>query len=194
MGATSAPSGSRTDRPRRPWWSTPSARRAPPTAGRRRLGEVPAGPGPVPRGRDAARRPLRRPRGAGGLDVGHVPRAAPSRRRGRLVDEGEGLARLAGAKRALVRVLALDAYRCHDPAQLVEALRLSEVVSDPAPLCVVPWARGDPAEPGRRLRDGEPPQEIDALDPASVPADRQLEFRAILALNTGRLGDRRAPG
>ena len=32
-------------------------------------------------------------------------------------------------------------------------------------------------------------ERLDALGPANVPADRRLEFRAILALNTGRLHD-----
>ena len=107
-----------------------------------------------------------------------------------LLREGEGVARRARDDASLVRVLALDAYRSHDPAQLVEALRLSEGVSDPAPLAsclghaaILQNRVGDFAMASRLY------ERLDALDPASVPADRQLEFRAILALNTGRLGD-----
>ena len=69
-----------------------------------------------------------------------------------------------------------------------EALRLSEGLSDPASLasCLEHAAilqnRVGEFAMAERLYE-----RLDALGPASVPADRRLEFRAILALNTGRL-------
>jgi class 3 adenylate cyclase/tetratricopeptide (TPR) repeat protein len=107
---------------------------------------------------------------------------------GALLREGKDVARRAGDEGSLARLLALDAYRSHDPTQLVEALRLSEGLSDSAPLAsclehaAILQSRVGEFAMAERLY-----KRLDALDPASVPADRKLEFRAILALNTGRL-------
>jgi tetratricopeptide (TPR) repeat protein len=107
-----------------------------------------------------------------------------------LLREGEAAARRAGDDASLARLLALGAYRSHDPGQLVEALRLSERLRDPAPLAsclahgaILQTRVGDFAMAERLY------QRIDTLNPTSVPADVQLEFRAILALSTGRLAD-----
>ena len=107
-----------------------------------------------------------------------------------LLREGEDAARRTGDDASLARLLALDAYRSHDPAQLVEALRLSEGLGDPAPLAsclehaaILQNRVGDFAMAERLY------ERLDALGPASVPAHRRLEFRAILALNRGRLGE-----
>ena len=101
-----------------------------------------------------------------------------------LLREGEDVARRARDDASLVRLLALDAYRSHDPAQLVEALRLSEGLGDAAPLAsclghaaILQNRVGDFAMAERLY------ERLDALGPASAPADRRLEFRAILALN-----------
>jgi hypothetical protein len=107
-----------------------------------------------------------------------------------LLREGEDAARRAGDDASLARLLALDAYRSHDPARLGEALRLSEGLSDPAPLasCLEHAAilqnRVGEFAMAERLYE-----RLDALGPVGVPADRRLEFRAILALNRGRLGE-----
>ncbi len=107
-----------------------------------------------------------------------------------LLREGETAARRAGDDASLARLLALDAYRSHDPVRLVEALRLSERLQDPAPLAsflshaaILQTRVGDFAMAERLY------QRLDALGQTSVPADVQLEFRAILALSTGRLAD-----
>jgi tetratricopeptide (TPR) repeat protein len=107
-----------------------------------------------------------------------------------LLQEGKGVARRGGDVGSLARLLALEAYRSHDPVQLVEALRLSEGLHDAAPLasCLAHAAilqnRVGEFAMAARLYD-----RVDTLSPTSVPADLRLEFRAILALNTGRLGD-----
>jgi len=107
-----------------------------------------------------------------------------------LLREGEDAARRARDDGSLARLLALDAYRSHDPARLVEALRLSEGLSDPAPLasCLEHAAilqnRVGEFAMAERLYE-----RLDVLGAASVPADRRLEFRAILALNRGRLAE-----
>jgi tetratricopeptide (TPR) repeat protein len=108
-----------------------------------------------------------------------------------LLREGEDAARRARDDGSLARLLALDAYRSHDPAQLVEALRLAEGLSDPAPLAsclehasILQNRVGDFAMAERLY------ERLDALGPAGAPAaDHRLEFRAILALNRGRLGE-----
>jgi class 3 adenylate cyclase/tetratricopeptide (TPR) repeat protein len=107
-----------------------------------------------------------------------------------LLREGEAAARRAGDDGSLARLLALDAYRSHEPARLAEALRLSERLRDPAPLAsflshaaILQTRVGDFAMAERLY------QRLDALSQTSVPADVQLEFRAILALSTGRLSD-----
>jgi tetratricopeptide (TPR) repeat protein len=105
-----------------------------------------------------------------------------------LLREGEAAARRAGDDGSLARLLALDAYRSHDAGRLAEALRLSEELRDPAPLAsflshaaILETRAGDFAIAERLYR------RLDTLSETSVPADVQLEFRAILALSTGRL-------
>ena len=105
-----------------------------------------------------------------------------------LLREGKDVAGRARDDASLARLLALDAYRSHDPAQLVEALRISDGLSDPAPLAsclehaaILQNRVGEFAMAARLYK------RLDALDPASVPVDRKLEFRGILALHTGRL-------
>jgi class 3 adenylate cyclase/tetratricopeptide (TPR) repeat protein len=107
-----------------------------------------------------------------------------------LLGEGVDAARRARDDGSLARLLALDAYRSHDPAQLVEALRLSEGLSDPAPLAsclehaaILQNRLGEFAMAARLY------ERLDVLDTSSVPADWKMEFRAILALNVGRLGE-----
>ena len=63
-------------------------------------------------------------------------------------------------------------------------------LSDPAPLAsclehaaILQNRVGEFAMAGRLY------ERLDALGPSSIPSDRRLEFRAILALNTGRLGE-----
>jgi class 3 adenylate cyclase/tetratricopeptide (TPR) repeat protein len=104
--------------------------------------------------------------------------------------EGEDVARHARDAASLARLLAIRAYRSHDVAQLVEALRLSEEVADPAPLAfflgnaAIFQNRVGEFAVARRIYD-----RLDAVATASGLTDRHLEFRAILALNTGRLGE-----
>ena len=78
--------------------------------------------------------------------------------------------------------------RSHDASRLVEALQLSERVSDLTPLAL---CLKNAAILQNRLGDfdvaGRTYERLDALAAATVPTDRQLEFRAILALNTGEI-------
>jgi tetratricopeptide (TPR) repeat protein len=107
-----------------------------------------------------------------------------------LAREGEDVARRAGDVASLARLLALRAYRSHDATQMVEALRLSEEVADPAPLAfflgsaAIFQNRVGEFAVARRIYD-----RLDAVATASGLTDWHLEFRAILALNTGSLGD-----
>jgi class 3 adenylate cyclase/tetratricopeptide (TPR) repeat protein len=106
-----------------------------------------------------------------------------------LLEEGKAVARRAKDEGSLARLLALDAYRSHNPSQLVEALRLSEGVRDSAPLAS---CLGHAAILQNRVGDFAMAQRLyERLDALALShgssADRHLEFRAILALNTGRL-------
>jgi class 3 adenylate cyclase/tetratricopeptide (TPR) repeat protein len=107
-----------------------------------------------------------------------------------LLQEGEGVARRAGDMASLARLLALHAYRSHDATQLVEALRLSEQVADSASLgsflehaAILQNRLGEFALARRGY------ERLDALATASNLFDQRLEFRALLALNTGRIGE-----
>src|SRR5262249_34519055 len=109
-----------------------------------------------------------------------------------LLREGETAARREGDDGSLVRLLALDAYRSHDPSRLVEALRLSDGLRDPTPLAsfllhaaILQTRVGDFAMAERLY------QRLDNLHrtSAAVSVDAQLEFRAVLALSTGRLAE-----
>jgi class 3 adenylate cyclase/tetratricopeptide (TPR) repeat protein len=106
-----------------------------------------------------------------------------------LIEEGEDVARRAGDRASLARLLGLRAYRSHDPAQLGEALRLSDALSDPGPLesflthAAILQTRVGEFAGARRIYD-----RLDALAP-DIPPTGRLEFRAILALNTGSLAE-----
>ena len=163
---------------------------------RRSVGPLPASAGRAPgRGDHAARRPLSEPSRAAHLHVGHVPAGAGRRRRrgaapgrggrgpprpGRcLAGSGPGPRRLSIPRSGPAR---------RGPAALRGGQRSGSAR-------VVPWARGDPAEPGRRLRDGEPPlratrragpSERPGRSPAGVPRHPGAEHRPARR--------RRAPG
>src|SRR5262249_1035726 len=104
--------------------------------------------------------------------------------------EGEAIARRAGDLASLARLLGLRAYRSHDPAQLLGALRLSEQVPDSIPLALF---LGNAAIFQNRVGDFAVARRIyDRLDPLATAkgmADPPLEFRAILALNTGHVDE-----
>jgi class 3 adenylate cyclase/tetratricopeptide (TPR) repeat protein len=107
-----------------------------------------------------------------------------------LLQEGESVARRVGDLASLARLLALRAYRSHDATQLVEALRLSEEVADSASLGsflehagVLQNRVGEFAVARRTY------ERLDALATPGALSDQHLEFRAILALNTGRIGE-----
>jgi class 3 adenylate cyclase len=107
-----------------------------------------------------------------------------------LLREGEAVARGAGDAASLARLLALHGYRSHDPTQLVEALRLSEEAGDPSALgsclghAAILQNRVGEFALARRIYE-----RLDAMAAGRGLTDRQLEFRAILALNTGNLPD-----
>jgi class 3 adenylate cyclase/tetratricopeptide (TPR) repeat protein len=107
-----------------------------------------------------------------------------------LIQEGEAVARRANDRASLARHLALRAYRSHDPTQLVEALRLSEGIADSASLGsflehagILQNRVGEFALARRTF------ERLDTLASPNVLSDRQMEFRAILALNTGSVGE-----
>jgi len=107
-----------------------------------------------------------------------------------LIREGEAVARRASDVASLARLLALRAYRSHDAKQLIEALRLSERVADSASLesflehaAILQNRIGDFAVAKRTY------ERLDALATPGALTHEQLEFRAILALNTGRIGE-----
>jgi class 3 adenylate cyclase len=104
--------------------------------------------------------------------------------------EGEEIARRAGDLASLARLLALRAYRSNDAAQLLEALRLSEQVPDSAPLASF---LGKAAIFQNRVGDFAVARciydRLDALATASSMPNPHLEFRAILALSTGRVDE-----
>jgi class 3 adenylate cyclase/tetratricopeptide (TPR) repeat protein len=110
-----------------------------------------------------------------------------------LLQEGEAIARRAGDAAALARLLALRAYEVHDAAQLSDALRLTEAVSDPRSLgslldhaAILQVRAGEFADALRSY------QRLDTLAAASGLAGEQLEFRGILALNIGDLAEAEA--
>jgi class 3 adenylate cyclase/tetratricopeptide (TPR) repeat protein len=106
-----------------------------------------------------------------------------------LASEGETLARRIGDRASLARLLAVRAYRLHEAAALEEALRLSEEVADPTALepflvhAAILQIRAGEFAVARRI--------FERLDAIAVPpgpiGERAFEFRAILALSTGRL-------
>jgi class 3 adenylate cyclase/tetratricopeptide (TPR) repeat protein len=107
-----------------------------------------------------------------------------------LIREGADVARRAGDLASLARLVALQAYRSHDATQLEEALHLSEQVADSASLgsflghaAILQNRVGEFAAAGRAY------ERLDRVAPASGPTDQQLEFRAILALCAGRIGE-----
>jgi class 3 adenylate cyclase len=105
-----------------------------------------------------------------------------------LANEGEELARRAGDRTSLARLLAVRAYRLHEPSALEEALRLSEEVPDPAALesllvhAAILQIRAGGFTLARRIF-----QRLDAVAGLAGTADRPFEFRAVLALSTGQL-------
>jgi serine/threonine protein kinase/tetratricopeptide (TPR) repeat protein len=107
-----------------------------------------------------------------------------------LLQEGEDVARRAGDTSSLARIRALRAYRSHDPAQLAEALGLSDSVQDPASLgsflghAAILQTRVGEFELARRTFT-----RLDAVAAAAGSIDPQLEFRAVLALSTGNLDE-----
>ena len=105
-----------------------------------------------------------------------------------LLREGEDAARGASDAASLARLLALQAYRSNDAVQMSEALRISETVVDPAALGsflehaeILQNRVGDFAAARRSY------ERFDSLATPGGTTDRQLEFRAILALNIGHL-------
>ncbi|HKX06728.1 MAG TPA: AAA family ATPase [Stellaceae bacterium] len=101
-----------------------------------------------------------------------------------LFREGEDVVRRVGDMASLARLLALRAYQSLDAAQMSEALRVSEPVADPTSLgsflehgAILQVRVGDFAAARRSY------ERLDSL--ARVATERQLEFRAILALNMG---------
>jgi class 3 adenylate cyclase/tetratricopeptide (TPR) repeat protein len=101
-----------------------------------------------------------------------------------LLAEGKRIAGDANDAAALARLAALEAYRAHDPARLEAALRLSEAVTDSAHLtsllahaAILQNRLGDFRAAKRTY------ERLDAVP--SGTANQLLEFRAILALNTG---------
>src|SRR5262249_54968677 len=105
-----------------------------------------------------------------------------------LLREGEAAARRSGDAGSLARLLALGAYRSHDPHRLIEALRLSEGLRDTAgPAAFLSHAAILQTRVGDFAMAERLYQRLDTLASTSAPADVQLEFRAILALSTGRL-------
>jgi tetratricopeptide (TPR) repeat protein len=107
-----------------------------------------------------------------------------------LLLEGERVARGAGDAASVARLLALRAYASNDAAQISEALRISETVVDPIALgsflehtAILQIRLGDFAAAQRSY------ERLDSLAPSGVSTDRQLEFRAILALNMGHLDE-----
>jgi class 3 adenylate cyclase len=110
-----------------------------------------------------------------------------------LLCEGEGQARSAGDMASLARLIALRAYRSMDAAQMSGALQISEAVTDPETLgsflehvAILQNRFGDFAAAERSY------ERLDRLTARGVATDRQLEFRAILALNTGDLEEARS--
>lgn len=110
-----------------------------------------------------------------------------------LLQEGEVIARRAGDAAALARLLALRAYEVHDAAQLSDALRLTEAVSDPRSLgslldhaAILQIRAGEFADAQRSY------QRLDTLSAASGLTGERLEFRGILALNIGDLAEAEA--
>ncbi|GGF40784.1 adenylate cyclase [Aliidongia dinghuensis] len=105
-----------------------------------------------------------------------------------LLREGEGVARGAGDAASMARLLALRAYQSFDVVQLTEALRVSETVVDPTALGSI---LGHAGTLQNRVGDfaaaRQSYERLDALAPLGAATDRQHEFRAILALNIGRL-------
>jgi hypothetical protein len=94
----------------------------------------------------------------------------------------------AGDAASLVRLLALRAYQSLDVAQMSEALRVSETVVDPTALrsflehaAILQIRVGDVAAAPRSY------ERLDSMATPGVPSDRQLEFRAFLALSIGCL-------
>jgi class 3 adenylate cyclase len=105
-----------------------------------------------------------------------------------LLREGEGVARGAADAASAARLLALQAYKSNDSVQLSEALRVSETVVEPSALgsflehaAILQNRVGEFAAAMRSY------ERLDSLAPSGVLTDRQLEFRAILALNIGCL-------
>jgi hypothetical protein len=103
-----------------------------------------------------------------------------------LLREGEGVARGAGDTASVARLLALRAYKSNDSEQMWQALRVSETVVQPAALgsflehaAILQNRVGEFAAARRSY------ERLDSLAPPGVATDRQLEFRAILALNIG---------
>ena len=110
-----------------------------------------------------------------------------------LLQEGEVAVRRAGDAASLARLLALRAYQSLDAAQMLEALRVSEAVVDAPSLgsflehaAILQIRVGDFAAARRSY------ERLDSLATPGVTTDRQLEFRAILALNTGSLEEAEA--
>jgi class 3 adenylate cyclase/tetratricopeptide (TPR) repeat protein len=105
-----------------------------------------------------------------------------------LASEGEAVARRAGDAGARARLCALGAYRRHDPTGLVEALQLSEQAADVSAFgsflthAAILEIRAGEFDVARQIYE-----RLDAAAAAGDQLDRELEFRAILALSTGRV-------
>jgi len=107
-----------------------------------------------------------------------------------LLREGEAAARQADDATSLARILGLWAYRSHDGAQLAEALHLSESATNRPALAsflnhaaILQNRVGDFALASRTF------EQLDAIEPGEESSDRQMEFRAILALNRGEVDE-----
>lgn len=106
-----------------------------------------------------------------------------------LAHEGEAVARRAGDRPSLARLIALHAYRFHDLAAMEEALRLSEDAAEPEQIgsflghAAIFQVRVGEFAVARRIY-----RRLDAVTtPSGLVTERPLEFRAILELSTGHL-------
>jgi hypothetical protein len=107
-----------------------------------------------------------------------------------LLLEGEETARRTGDTSSLARLHALRAYRSHDAVVLAEALRLADEAGDPAPLAsLLGHAAILLIRVGEFALARQTYERLDALASVAGSFDQQLEFRAILALNTGNLDE-----
>jgi class 3 adenylate cyclase/tetratricopeptide (TPR) repeat protein len=107
-----------------------------------------------------------------------------------LAAEGEAVALRAGDLGVRASLIALRAYRGNDPTGLLAALQLSDQVPDASALgsCLGHSAileiRAGEFELAQRIYE-----RLDRIAASHDQFDRQLEFRAILALSTGRVSE-----